>query len=85
MRSASLDWRAEFVRVRSKPSPIPSSQQNIFPATVQNTQVEILLNANPLAYIGNSDRIHGVMLRCQWLPASELETRLKNYEVANDG
>jgi imidazolonepropionase-like amidohydrolase len=45
----------------------------------------ILLNANPLADIGNSDRIHGVMLRGQWLPASELEARLKGYEVANDG
>ena len=45
----------------------------------------ILLNANPLTDISNSDRIHGVMLRGQWLPASELEARLKTYKVASDG
>jgi imidazolonepropionase-like amidohydrolase len=45
----------------------------------------VLLNANPLTDISNSDRIHGVMLRGHWLPASELEARLKSYEVASGG
>jgi len=45
----------------------------------------VLLNANPLMDISNSNRIHGVMLRGHWLPASELEARLKTYEVASGG
>ena len=39
----------------------------------------LLLDANPLENIGNTRRIHGVMLRGQWLPAKVLETRLKQY------
>jgi hypothetical protein len=44
----------------------------------------ILLDANPLADIGNSDRIHGVMLRGLWLPESELDSRLNRYEVTGE-
>ena len=44
----------------------------------------ILLDANPLEDIRNSRRIHGVMLRGQWLPASELEQRLANYLTRDD-
>ncbi len=41
----------------------------------------LLLDANPFIDIDNSDRIHGVMLRGRWLPASELAMRLKKFEV----
>ncbi len=44
----------------------------------------ILLDANPLDDIRNSRRIHGVMLRGQWLPAAELEQRLANYLTQDD-
>lgn len=44
----------------------------------------ILLDANPLNDIRDSRRIHGVMLRGQWLPAIDLETRLERY-VVEDG
>ncbi len=44
----------------------------------------ILLDANPLNDIRDSRRIHGVMLRGQWLPETELEARLKRY-VVQDG
>ena len=44
----------------------------------------ILLDANPLEDIRNSRRIHGVMLRGQWLPATELEQRLANYLTQDD-
>jgi imidazolonepropionase-like amidohydrolase len=39
----------------------------------------VLLDANPLDDIENSRRIHGVMLRGVWLPASVLENRLEKY------
>lgn len=39
----------------------------------------VLLNANPLEDIGNSRRIHGVMLRGNWYPAAALEQRLEPY------
>jgi imidazolonepropionase-like amidohydrolase len=39
----------------------------------------ILLDANPLEDIRNMRRIHGVMLRGQWLPNSTLEERLDRY------
>jgi imidazolonepropionase-like amidohydrolase len=39
----------------------------------------LLLDANPLADIENSRRIHGVVLRGNWLPASALEARLQKY------
>ncbi len=41
----------------------------------------ILLDANPLADIRNSQRIHGVMLRGRWLPIAELNERLEKYAV----
>jgi imidazolonepropionase-like amidohydrolase len=44
----------------------------------------ILLDANPLLDIRNSRRIHGVMLRGQWLPESELARRLERFAVDND-
>jgi hypothetical protein len=44
----------------------------------------ILLDANPLEDIRNSRRIHGVMLRGQWLPAAELEQRLARYLTQDD-
>jgi imidazolonepropionase-like amidohydrolase len=39
----------------------------------------ILLDANPLSDIGNSKRIHGVMLRGSWYSSSELEKMLSAY------
>jgi len=44
----------------------------------------LLLNDNPLLDIKNSRRIHGVMLRGQWLPQSELATRLQQFVVQKD-
>ncbi len=44
----------------------------------------ILLDASPLDDIRNSERIHGVMLRGRWLPATELHARLERY-VIQDG
>jgi imidazolonepropionase-like amidohydrolase len=41
----------------------------------------VLLDANPLADIQNTQRIHGVMLRGQWLPAKTLRERLARYET----
>ncbi len=39
----------------------------------------VLLDANPLADISNSRRVHGVMLRGRWLPAGELKDRLERH------
>lgn len=39
----------------------------------------VLLDANPLEDIGNSRRIHGVMLRGSWYPRAALEERLDPY------
>jgi imidazolonepropionase-like amidohydrolase len=41
----------------------------------------ILLDANPLDNIRNSERIHGVMLRGRWIPATELKARLDRHVV----
>jgi imidazolonepropionase-like amidohydrolase len=41
----------------------------------------LLLDANPLVDIANSRRIHGVMLRGQWLPAREIEARLARFRT----
>ncbi|MDH3545891.1 MAG: amidohydrolase family protein, partial [Gammaproteobacteria bacterium] len=43
----------------------------------------LLLDANPLVDIGNSRRIHGVMLRGNWLSAAELDRRLAAYRTAD--
>ena len=43
----------------------------------------ILLDANPLQNIENSQRIHGVMLRGVWLPGGELESRLLRFAVGD--
>jgi len=39
----------------------------------------VLLDANPLEDIGNTRRIHGVMLRGAWYPAGELDRLLAAY------
>ncbi len=44
----------------------------------------ILLDANPLDDIRNSNRIHGVMLRGHWHSATELETRLERFVVQHE-
>jgi len=44
----------------------------------------VLVNANPLIDIGNSHRIHGVMLRGVWYSAAALERRLAPYRAANE-
>ncbi len=41
----------------------------------------ILLDANPLENVRNSERIHGVMLRGRWIPATELKARLERHVV----
>jgi len=41
----------------------------------------VLLDANPLADIANSRRIHGVMLRGTWYPAAVLEARLEPFRT----
>ena len=40
----------------------------------------VLLDANPLVDIGNSRRIHGVMLRGRWLSRGELDDMLTSFE-----
>jgi imidazolonepropionase-like amidohydrolase len=44
----------------------------------------LLLDANPFDDIRNSRRIHGVMLRGEWLPAAALESRLQKYLHRDD-
>jgi imidazolonepropionase-like amidohydrolase len=39
----------------------------------------VLLDANPLDDVGNSRRVHGVMLRGTWLSAAMLEDRLERW------
>lgn len=40
----------------------------------------VMLDADPLADIANSRRVHGVMLRGRWLSRSELDEMLQRYE-----
>ena len=52
-----------------------------FGRVVEGTDADLmLLDANPLADIGNVRRIHGVMLRGRWLPRSELDALLARFE-----
>lgn len=44
----------------------------------------VLLDANPLLDIGNSRRIHGVVLRGTWHSAAELEKRLAPFRSGHD-
>ena len=44
----------------------------------------VLLDANPLTDIQNSNRIHGVMIRGEWYSATELDARLERYAVQGD-
>jgi imidazolonepropionase-like amidohydrolase len=45
----------------------------------------VLLDADPLTDIQNSQRIHGVMLRGAWHSAGELNERLERYAVHDGG
>jgi imidazolonepropionase-like amidohydrolase len=44
----------------------------------------VLLDANPLADINNTRRVHGVMLRGTWHSSRALEARLLRYQSQND-
>ena len=44
----------------------------------------VLLDANPLADISNTRRVHGVMLRGTWHSSRDLEARLLRYQSQND-
>jgi len=44
----------------------------------------VLLDADPLADISNTRRIHGVMLRGTWYSATELKSRLAPYRAKKD-
>jgi imidazolonepropionase-like amidohydrolase len=44
----------------------------------------LLLDANPFEDIGNTRRIHGVMLRGHWHSARDLAARLEAYRIAAD-
>ena len=41
----------------------------------------ILLDANPLVSITNTQRIAGVVLRGRWIPRAEIDTRLASFEA----
>jgi imidazolonepropionase-like amidohydrolase len=43
----------------------------------------ILLEANPLDDVGNIAKRAGVMVRGQWLPESEIQSRLAAIEASN--
>lgn len=43
----------------------------------------VLLDANPLLDISNTRRVHGVMLRGRWHPATDLEERLRQIRIAD--
>ena len=45
----------------------------------------ILLNANPLLDIANAQQIDGVMVRGEWLPQAELQSRLDEIAARNVG
>ncbi|NIA26691.1 MAG: amidohydrolase family protein [Desulfobulbaceae bacterium] len=44
----------------------------------------VLLDANPLAEISNTRRVHGVMLRGSWHSSAQLEQRLMPYRQKSD-
>jgi imidazolonepropionase-like amidohydrolase len=44
----------------------------------------VLLDANPLVDIGNSRRVHGVMLRGEWFPYTEIQERLEPLLVRDE-
>ena len=44
----------------------------------------VLLDANPLEDIQNSERIHGVMLRGEWYTETDLQNRLTRYAVQDE-
>jgi imidazolonepropionase-like amidohydrolase len=44
----------------------------------------VLLDANPFENIGNSRRIHGVVLRGHWYSSTELEKRLSRFRSARE-
>ena len=44
----------------------------------------VVLDDNPLTDVRNARRVHGVMLRGQWLSAGELERRLVRYRIGTE-
>jgi imidazolonepropionase-like amidohydrolase len=44
----------------------------------------LLLDANPLENIGNTRRIHGVMLYGRWYSSRDLNARLQAYRTVGD-
>lgn len=45
----------------------------------------VLLDANPADDIRNSSRIHGVLLKGEWLPDADLQSRLEAFVVQEGG
>ena len=44
----------------------------------------VLLDANPLDDIGNSRRIHGVMVRGTWHSSGDIERRMSRYRESGN-
>lgn len=44
----------------------------------------VLLDANPLRNIGNTRRVHGVMLGGRWYSSRELQTRLERFRAKSN-
>jgi imidazolonepropionase-like amidohydrolase len=56
-------------------------QQRVFGTVEAGKEADlVLLDANPLADIGNAGRIHGVMLRGRWLGRQDLDRILTSFE-----
>jgi imidazolonepropionase-like amidohydrolase len=56
-------------------------QQRVFGTVEAGKEADlVLLDANPLADIGNAGRIHGVMLRGRWLGREDLDAILEKFE-----
>ncbi len=56
-------------------------QQRVFGTVEPGKEADlVLLDANPLADIGNASRIHGVMLRGRWLGREDLDAILEKFE-----
>ena len=41
----------------------------------------VLLDANPLADISNTRRVHGVMVRGDWYPSADLKALLERFRL----
>lgn len=53
---------------------IPMTGNEVLPADL------VLLDADPLSAIGNTRRIHGVMLKGRWLSRTDLDDLLAGFE-----